>query len=263
MRHHLLAIAFPLLATGCQAGTPTAGAPPAGERAPVRAASAEPVINGTAWYAVKVKAPAGADLRVELVRLDVARHEAIVTTTLEDVAGSPYRFALRYDPARLAPGARYGVRAILRGPDGDVWFHTPSPVPVEPHPGAKVQLRLEPSDSAASPPTPVGSPWDEARARGVAYRGIGNEPGWWVEVDAGASPGLRAVLDYGERSVTVGSTAREGDRFDGRAADGTPVTLRIERVPCHDGMSGEPFPTRTRLRVGDRDYDGCGRFLRD
>lgn len=256
-RLSLLVIA---LASGCHAGAPAAG-PPA--IAPEGTAVSDAVIHGTASYAMKVKAPPGADLQVELVRLHDAAAAVVASTTLENVAGSPYRFELRYDPARLVSDARYGVRATLRGPDGDVWFATPSPVPVDPKPGTSVELQLEPEDDAAQPPAPAASPWDEARARGVAYRGIGNEPGWWVEVDDGAAPALRAVLDYGERRIVVASAAREGDRLVGRTADGTSVVLRIERTPCHDGMSGEPFPTRAHLRVGDRDYDGCGRFLRD
>lgn len=39
------------------------------------------------------------------------------------------------------------------------------------------------------------SPWDAAAARGVAFRAVGNEPGWYVEVGRGATAALHATLD--------------------------------------------------------------------
>lgn len=109
------------------------------------------------------------------------------------------------------------------------------------------------------------SPWERARARGVAFRAVGNEPGWWVEVDRGDNPALRALLDYGEREVTVarahGISSTQG--FGGKTADGTEVVLRIRREACNDGMSGEAFEAGAELTVGDKTYAGCGAWLDD
>src|SRR6478735_11120229 len=54
----------------------------------------------------------------------------LATTTLEDVAGPPYDFALQYDPAKLRQNGQYGLSATLRGADGGLLFVTDTRVPV-------------------------------------------------------------------------------------------------------------------------------------
>ena len=105
------------------------------------------------------------------------------------------------------------------------------------------------------------SPWVAARERGVAYRAVGQEPGWLAEVGPGDAPALRVVLDYGQGDLTVahGRALDGGDGFHGHAGD-VPVVLRIMPGPCRDSMSGEAFDTRAELHVGDDVYAGCGRF---
>lgn len=107
------------------------------------------------------------------------------------------------------------------------------------------------------------SPWTEAAERGIAFRAVGNEPGWWVEVGSGAAPAMNAVLDYGERSLEIARAQPGGNGYSGSTADGVAVRLSIERRACEDGMSGEAFDARAELRVGDNTYTGCGAFLRD
>ena len=110
-------------------------------------------------------------------------------------------------------------------------------------------------------------PWEAARARGVAYRAIGQEPGWVAEVDGGERPPMRVSLDYGRRQLR----AEQTDRFEEpRArttgyrgkANGTSVELRIRRETCRDSMSGEEVETRAEAVVNGATYRGCGRFLK-
>ncbi|HET7359330.1 MAG TPA: hypothetical protein VFJ04_04215, partial [Rhodanobacteraceae bacterium] len=116
------------------------------------------------------------------------------------------------------------------------------------------------------PAAQAASPWDDARARGVGFRAVGNEPGWTVEVDKGAAPPLRAVLDYGQRQVQVAHTQPFTDPatgvvgFRGNSADGTRVELTIQRGQCEDA-SGASFDASADLAVGGQHYKGCGRFL--
>jgi putative lipoprotein len=103
-------------------------------------------------------------------------------------------------------------------------------------------------------------PWKAARERGVAYRAIGQEPGWVAEVDAGERPPMRVSLDYGRRRLRADQTRRFEEpptRTTGYrgTADGTSVELR-------DSMSGEAFETRAELVVNGATYRGCGRFLK-
>ena len=107
------------------------------------------------------------------------------------------------------------------------------------------------------------SPWSDAATRGIGFRAVGNEPGWFVEVGKGESPSLHATLDYGDREVSVARARPAGLGFTGKTADGTTVVLDIQRTRCQDGMSGEAFEATARLLVGDKAYRGCGAFLAD
>lgn len=128
---------------------------------------------------------------------------------------------------------------------------------------------ISPPESAApatSAPAEPASPWEAAAARGVAFRAVGNEPGWFAEVDRGDAPALRATLDYGERTIEVPrAMALDGDAFGyhGEARDGTSVVMRMRREPCSDGMSDQNYETSVTLKVGETTYRGCGRFLAD
>ena len=109
--------------------------------------------------------------------------------------------------------------------------------------------------------TDAVSPWDAARARGIVFRAVGNEPGWLVEVEGGDAPVLRAQLDMGARTVEAGPVERTADGFSGTAADGTPVVLKATGNGCVDGMSGQSFPASVELAVGEERFIGCGAFL--
>jgi uncharacterized membrane protein len=124
-----------------------------------------------------------------------------------------------------------------------------------------VPAPAEPSASA----TAQASPWEQARTRGIAFRGIGNEPGWLVEVGAGETPALHAELDYGERKIDVAHaqllTAATG--YVGTTGDGVEVKLQLQRKECSDGMSDQTYPVSAKLSVDDKIYTGCGRFLQE
>lgn len=107
----------------------------------------------------------------------------------------------------------------------------------------------------------AGSVWNTAAERGVAFRAIGQEPGWVVEVFDGKSPRLEARLAYGERSVVIDSMTRTDDGFQGVASDGTAVRLRVTDEQCVDSMSGERFSQHATLEVGTDVFRGCGRTL--
>lgn len=107
------------------------------------------------------------------------------------------------------------------------------------------------------------SPWDEARARGVVFRAIGTEPGWFAEVAGGETSALHAQLDYGERTLHVERLRRtaDGAGFSGTAGDGSAVSLRVTEGDCSDGMSDQTYPARAELEVGGQALSGCGAFL--
>jgi hypothetical protein len=105
-------------------------------------------------------------------------------------------------------------------------------------------------------PKEWGGPWQAARERGAVFRGIGQEPGWHVEVDADQ---IRLTLDYGERTVTV--PVPEIQLLGG--AHGYQVTdpallLLIEDLPCFDIMSGQVHPETVTVQLDGVRYFGCG-----
>ncbi|MBD9376648.1 YbaY family lipoprotein [Pseudoxanthomonas sp. PXM04] len=158
-----------------------------------------------------------------------------------DVDGKP----LVLPHAVSASGARYADNA-----GNEFWTK-----------GREGMLTLAGKDKLDCSQTETASPWDAARERGVAFRAVGNEPGWLVEVGAGKAPSLHAELDYGERKLDVASAEATANGFRGRTADGVDVALVATRKACQDDMSGQDFPATAELTVGDKTYRGCGRFL--
>lgn len=115
------------------------------------------------------------------------------------------------------------------------------------------------------PATAQAAPWEQARAHGIVFRGIGSEPGWLVEVGTGETPALHAELDYGERKIDVAQAQplASAKGYIGTTGDGIEVELRLQRGDCSDGMSDETYPVSATLNVGDKAYAGCGRFLQE
>lgn len=103
----------------------------------------------------------------------------------------------------------------------------------------------------------------EARGRGVDFRGIGQEPGWVVEVTDGAK--VTALLDYGAKSLELpapaSATAEDGTVTYDASTDTDHLVLRIKRKVCIDSMSGESHPSTVELLVNDKPYQGCGDWL--
>jgi uncharacterized lipoprotein YbaY/uncharacterized membrane protein/membrane-bound inhibitor of C-type lysozyme len=106
---------------------------------------------------------------------------------------------------------------------------------------------------------PAKVPWADAARRGVIFRALGNEPSWYVEVDEDR---FAVVTELGTQRVEVpyAEAVVEGTSTTYRGQD-SPVTLRIERRPCNDTMSGEAFEAGATVILEDRVLNGCGRFL--
>jgi uncharacterized membrane protein len=115
-------------------------------------------------------------------------------------------------------------------------------------------------EQAYGPGGPEG-PWQAARDRGAAWRGIGQEPGWMVEIHPDS---LVYTGDYGAQILRGPTPAplREGSRVTWNVATGQ-AELRIvfEELPCTDIMSGFEFPWTVHLSVNGQDLRGCGRRL--
>jgi uncharacterized membrane protein len=109
---------------------------------------------------------------------------------------------------------------------------------------------------------PVG-PWEGAALLGVDFRGLGQEPGWILDIDL-----ERWILYVGDyATVRFAAPVPEPDRdvsgvvtFDAET-EVHHLIVRIEPTPCNDSMSGQPFSHTVRLDVDGRVLSGCGRFV--
>lgn len=103
----------------------------------------------------------------------------------------------------------------------------------------------------------------DARARGIDFRAVGQEPGWVVELKEGDH--ITAVLDYGGNSLLL-PTPKAGTAADGTvtydaSTDTDHLVLTIKSKICVDAMSGESHPSTVTLMVNDKAYHGCGDWL--
>ena len=100
----------------------------------------------------------------------------------------------------------------------------------------------------------------DARVRGVAYRGTGNEPGWMVEI--GPATRLLFVTNFGAERHEFGDvSARDGDAtgvtvFVARHGD-QEINVTVAREACVDDMSGAEFDHRMVVEFGGQSLRGC------
>ena len=89
-------------------------------------------------------------------------------------------------------------------------------------------------------------------------RALGTEPFWSADI-AGAT------LTYGTpdfpSGVSITVARRDGADFAewSGALDGKPLTLRVEKGPCSDGMSDRIYPYRVTRTIGPEIEQGCAR----
>jgi uncharacterized membrane protein len=103
--------------------------------------------------------------------------------------------------------------------------------------------------------------WHKAKLRGVAFRAIGQEPGWLLEIKNGEE--ILLVTDYGKNRKAYPYVDPQEDKAARQTVfqvnDATSVL--IEGKPCSDTMSGESFETTVTVTLDDRVLQGCGRAL--
>lgn len=104
--------------------------------------------------------------------------------------------------------------------------------------------------------------WHKAKLRGVAFRAIGQEPGWLLEITNGIE--ILLVLDYGQTSTSypyVEPVVYRDERRTRYVIDENELIVEIRGQPCRDMMSGEEFEVTVTIIMADRQLPGCGRAL--
>ena len=100
----------------------------------------------------------------------------------------------------------------------------------------------------------------QAPNREIDFRAVGQEPGWYLEIDDGGT--MHLAYDYAERTVTTRTPVPvvKDDQVSYTAAtDAGQVVVMIAPRPCSDTMSGQPFPRTVTVTIQGRTLRGCGR----
>ena len=234
-------------------------------------------VAGSVTYRERMALASGAVLVVRLE--DVSRQDAPAVLLAEHtmtLAGRqvPLPSTLTFEGGAIHDNGRYVVRALIRSPAaapgetmGALLFTTTRTYPVLTRGSARaVEIMLERVRADTTRPHASSTdPWAEARARGVSFRAVGNEPGWMLEIVDGER--VTMLADYGERRVTTPAPppSRDpltGDRVYAIRTEAHRLDVRIAAHRCKDGMSGHAFPASVTATLDGRTYRGCGRALR-
>lgn len=106
--------------------------------------------------------------------------------------------------------------------------------------------------------------WEDARFRGIDFRAIGSEAGWFLELDPGQ---VLYAGDYGRQLISFAyappqvSDARAQTIYSGLSASGQQLELKLEAGLCVDRVNRDRYDTRVTLRIDDQTRYGCGRYL--
>ena len=121
------------------------------------------------------------------------------------------------------------------------------------------------TDTPNTPPfdeASITNVWHKAKLRGVAFRAIGQEPAWLLEITDGSE--IMLSTDYGQivkRYPYVEPVVHQEQRRTLYVIDDENIEIEIRGQPCQDVMSGEEFPVSVTIRTADRALRGCGRAL--
>ena len=117
---------------------------------------------------------------------------------------------------------------------------------------------LSPQAALAAMPS-----WEGARAAGVDFRAVGQEPGWLLDIYTRGI--IKFAWDYGENyaefAVADPDTSQEGATRYEASSDGRMLAVTIRRAPCQDAMSGQPYPSSVEVVIDGRTLIGCGRSV--
>ena len=104
--------------------------------------------------------------------------------------------------------------------------------------------------------------WHQAKLRGVAFRAIGQEPGWLLEITNGEE--ILLLTDYGSTRTSmpyVEPVVYQEERRTQYVVGDYNTTIEIRGEPCTDVMSGESFEVSVTLFLNNKELHGCGHAL--
>jgi uncharacterized membrane protein len=162
----------------------------------------------------------------------------------------PPRFERPYlalGQVRAASGARYEGNGVA------VWSK-----------GNEALLEVDGESIRGCAENRYASIWEHAKLSGIDFRGVGNEPGWVLELRH--ADNIRFEYDYGQSEVSAPApepriNMRNRASVWATQSDAGELVVTIEGTSCNDTMSDHTFESRVTVRLGDREFHGCGRAL--
>jgi len=174
---------------------------------------------------------------------------------------SGYEFIARTGPEEMAvwledqylilPQVRSGSGAKYQ--EGDVTFWSK---------GEEAMLTVGRQQFGDCVLVPHRAPWEDARRRGVDFRAVGNEPGWYLEIQHDRH--LLFVADYGLNRVLITSptlTVEEPRTIYQASSDKDELRVEIVDELCTDTMKGDTFTSQVTVYLNGKAYTGCGNSL--
>ncbi len=193
-------------------------------------------------------------------QLDFKPDERPIATTLV-YACNDYEFVARLGPGEMALWLpdRHVILSQVRNAsgtlyqEGEVSFWSK---------GEEAMLTVGGQDHKNCHLRPDRAVWEDARRRGVNFRGVGTDPDWSLEVRTGQQ--LLLTFGNGTQSILVPEQLNHREP-KARVYAGATAThdLRIEilELPCFDAPSGNTFANTVVVMLNGRAYQGCGQNL--
>ena len=172
-----------------------------------------------------------------------------------------YEFVARIGPGEMAVWLddRYLILSQVRSASGvkyqedEVIFWTK---------GEEATLFLNGQQHSDCRLAPGRAPWEDARRRGVNFRAVGNEPGWYLEIRDGAQ--ILYVGDYGMNRVMTPDPGAQ-DVATGRVyhaiTEANELIVEVVDEACTDTMKGDSFPAQVMVTLNGDTLRGCGMTL--
>ena len=186
--------------------------------------------------------------------------ERPIATTLV-YACNGYEFVARLGPGEMALWLpeRYVILSQVRSASGTLYEENDISFWSK---GEEAMLTVEGQDYQNCHLLPEQVAWEDARRRGVDFRGVGNDPVWSLEIQRGRQ--LLFILEDGAQRILVPDQNEDGEGlmyFYAGATATQNLRVKVLDLPCVDTISGDTFPTAVTVLFNGTGYQGCGQNL--
>lgn len=158
-------------------------------------------LTGDVTYRERIALPPGGVLTVSLVDLAMPGQPRVTAKAAIAGPGSvPLTFTLNFDESVVLPGHSYALDAEIGGPDGTLWFRTPTAYPIDPlEPTEPIVIVVnrapEPQEPASVPvgvPPPTTTPSPVLNVTWQALTIAGKPVGRGLVSSLSIAPDMRA-----------------------------------------------------------------------